>query len=77
MSLLDMLPLLVPWDGKTRNRTLNVANSRPTRKTECKAKINALRQDGVIQLMTIRNIHMASIQKNLTSSNVIEKFVMP
>ncbi|KAG6627411.1 hypothetical protein CIPAW_15G125700 [Carya illinoinensis] len=35
-----------------RNRTLNVANPRPTGKTECKAKINALRQDGVLRLTT-------------------------
>ena len=43
--------------GKARNRTLNVANPRPTGKTECKAKINALRQDGVLRLTTIHNIH--------------------
>ncbi|KAF5447732.1 hypothetical protein F2P56_033259 [Juglans regia] len=43
--------------GKARNRTLIVANSRPTGKTECKAKINALRQDGVLRLMIVHNIH--------------------
>ncbi|XP_042988747.1 protein FAR1-RELATED SEQUENCE 5-like [Carya illinoinensis] len=43
--------------GKARNRTLNVANPRPTGKTECKAKINALRQDGVLRLTTVHNIH--------------------
>ncbi|XP_042968953.1 protein FAR1-RELATED SEQUENCE 5-like [Carya illinoinensis] len=41
--------------GKAWNRTLNVAN--PTGKTECKVKINALRQDGVLRLTTIHNIH--------------------
>ncbi|XP_035538479.1 protein FAR1-RELATED SEQUENCE 4-like [Juglans regia] len=29
--------------GKARNRTLNVANPRPIGKTECKAKLNAIR----------------------------------
>ncbi|KAF5457562.1 hypothetical protein F2P56_021655 [Juglans regia] len=43
--------------GKARNRTLNVANPRPTGKTECKAKINALRQDCVLRLTTVHNIH--------------------
>ncbi|XP_035540001.1 protein FAR1-RELATED SEQUENCE 5-like [Juglans regia] len=43
--------------GKAQNRTLNVANPRPTGKTECKAKINALRQDGVLRLTTVHNIH--------------------
>ncbi|KAG2670589.1 hypothetical protein I3760_14G092800 [Carya illinoinensis] len=43
--------------GKARNRTLNVANPRPTGKTECKARINALRQDGVLRLTTVHNIH--------------------
>ncbi|XP_041001764.1 protein FAR1-RELATED SEQUENCE 5-like [Juglans microcarpa x Juglans regia] len=43
--------------GKARNRTLNVANPRPAGKTECKAKINALRQDGVLRLTTVHNIH--------------------
>ncbi|XP_042969002.1 protein FAR1-RELATED SEQUENCE 5-like [Carya illinoinensis] len=43
--------------GKARNRTLNVANPRLTGKTECKAKINALRQDGVLRLTTVHNIH--------------------
>ncbi|XP_042972807.1 protein FAR1-RELATED SEQUENCE 4-like [Carya illinoinensis] len=43
--------------GKARNRTLNVANPRPTGKTECKAKINALRKNGVLRLTTVHNIH--------------------
>ncbi|XP_042966222.1 protein FAR1-RELATED SEQUENCE 5-like [Carya illinoinensis] len=43
--------------GKARNRTLNIAKPRPTGKTECKAKINALRQDGVLRLTTVHNIH--------------------
>ncbi|KAF5464364.1 hypothetical protein F2P56_014444 [Juglans regia] len=43
--------------GKARNRTLNVANPRPTGKTECKAKINALKSEGKFQLTTVHNIH--------------------
>ncbi|XP_042988818.1 protein FAR-RED IMPAIRED RESPONSE 1-like [Carya illinoinensis] len=43
--------------GKAQNRTLNIANLRLTGKTECKANINALRQDGVIRLTTVHNIH--------------------
>ncbi|TXG61651.1 hypothetical protein EZV62_013014 [Acer yangbiense] len=43
-------------DGKARNRTLSVAK-RPTGKTECKAKINALRCDGKLRLTTVHNIH--------------------
>ena len=42
--------------GKARNRTLSVAK-RPTGKTECKAKINALRCDGKLRLTTVHNIH--------------------
>ncbi|KAF5473217.1 hypothetical protein F2P56_009842 [Juglans regia] len=44
--------------GKAWNRTINVANPRPTGKTECKAKINALKvADGKFRLTTIHNIH--------------------
>ncbi|KAF5477025.1 hypothetical protein F2P56_003704 [Juglans regia] len=43
--------------GKARNRTFNVANPRPTGKTECKAKINALKSDGKLRLTTVHNIH--------------------
>ncbi|XP_042974915.1 protein FAR1-RELATED SEQUENCE 5-like [Carya illinoinensis] len=43
--------------GKARNRTLNVAKPRATGKTECKAMINALKQDGVLRLTTVHNIH--------------------
>ncbi|KAF5466222.1 hypothetical protein F2P56_016169 [Juglans regia] len=43
--------------GKARNRTLNVAKPRPTGKTECKAKINALKVEGNVQLTTCHNIH--------------------
>ncbi|KAF5451218.1 hypothetical protein F2P56_031492, partial [Juglans regia] len=43
--------------GKARNRTFNVANPRPTGKTECKAKINALKSDGKFRLTTVHNIH--------------------
>ncbi|KAI9196612.1 hypothetical protein LWI28_025428 [Acer negundo] len=40
-----------------RNKTFNVDNPRPTGKTECKAKINALRFDGKLRLTTVHNIH--------------------
>ncbi|KAI9180624.1 hypothetical protein LWI28_006712 [Acer negundo] len=43
--------------GKARNRTFNVANPRPTGKTECKAKINALRSYGKLRLTMVHNIH--------------------
>ncbi|KAG6696725.1 hypothetical protein I3842_09G163000 [Carya illinoinensis] len=43
--------------GKSRNRTLNVANPCPTGKTECKTKINTLRQDGVLRLTMVHNIY--------------------
>ncbi|XP_042971413.1 protein FAR1-RELATED SEQUENCE 5-like [Carya illinoinensis] len=43
--------------GKARNRTFNVANPRPTGKTECKAKINALNYDGKLRLTTVHNVH--------------------
>ena len=42
--------------GKAHNRSLSVAK-RPTGKTECKAKINALRCDGKLRLTTVHNIH--------------------
>ncbi|KAF5475357.1 hypothetical protein F2P56_007166 [Juglans regia] len=43
--------------GKARNRTLNVVKPRPTRKTDCKAKINALKVEGKFRLTTVYNIH--------------------
>ncbi|TXG60917.1 hypothetical protein EZV62_012280 [Acer yangbiense] len=43
--------------GKARNRTFNIGNPRSTGKTECKAKINALRSDGKLRLTTVHNIH--------------------
>ncbi|KAG6706726.1 hypothetical protein I3842_07G235200 [Carya illinoinensis] len=43
--------------GKARNRTFNVTNPRPTGKTECKAKINALNYDGKLRLTTVHNVH--------------------
>ncbi|KAF5457179.1 hypothetical protein F2P56_021301 [Juglans regia] len=44
--------------GKARNKTINVANPRPTGKTECKAKINALKvADGKFRLTTVHNLH--------------------
>ncbi|XP_040994275.1 uncharacterized protein LOC121240813 [Juglans microcarpa x Juglans regia] len=50
--------------GKARNRTLNVARRCPTGKTECKAKINALKVDGKFRLTTVRNIHNHSLSPN-------------
>ncbi|XP_042939384.1 protein FAR1-RELATED SEQUENCE 5-like [Carya illinoinensis] len=43
--------------GKARNKSLNVANPRPTRKTDCKARINALRVEGKMRLTTVYNTH--------------------
>ncbi|KAI9182432.1 hypothetical protein LWI28_025316 [Acer negundo] len=43
--------------GKARNRTFNVGNPHPIGKTECEAKINALRSDEKLQLTTVHNIH--------------------
>ncbi|XP_042979904.1 protein FAR1-RELATED SEQUENCE 5-like [Carya illinoinensis] len=43
--------------GKARNRSLNVANPRPTGKTERKAKINALKVEGKMRLTTVHNTH--------------------
>ena len=43
--------------GKVRKTTSNVAKPRPTEKTGCKAKINALKVDGKLQLATVHNIH--------------------
>ncbi|XP_041011242.1 protein FAR-RED IMPAIRED RESPONSE 1-like [Juglans microcarpa x Juglans regia] len=52
--------------GKARNRTLNVARPHPTGKTECKAKINALKVDGKFWLTTVNNIdnHGLSLNKS-------------
>ncbi|XP_042971217.1 protein FAR1-RELATED SEQUENCE 5-like [Carya illinoinensis] len=48
--------------GKARNRILNVANPRPTGKTECKVKINTLKAaDGKFRLTTVHNIHNHSL----------------
>ncbi|KAF5477392.1 hypothetical protein F2P56_004037 [Juglans regia] len=43
--------------GKARNRTMNVAKPRPTGKTDCKARINALKVKGKMQLTTVHNTH--------------------
>ncbi|KAK0580907.1 hypothetical protein LWI29_007643 [Acer saccharum] len=48
--------LLSYYKCYARNRSLSVTK-RPTRKTECKAKINALRCDGKLRLTTVHNIH--------------------
>ncbi|KAF5441779.1 hypothetical protein F2P56_037010 [Juglans regia] len=50
--------------GKARNRTLNVARPRPTGKTECKAKINALKVDGKFRMTTVHNIHNHGLSPN-------------
>ncbi|XP_042950400.1 protein FAR-RED IMPAIRED RESPONSE 1-like [Carya illinoinensis] len=52
--------------GKAWNRTLNIAKPRPTGKTDCKAKINALKVEGKLQLTTVQNIHNhgLSLQKS-------------
>ncbi|XP_042974613.1 protein FAR1-RELATED SEQUENCE 5-like [Carya illinoinensis] len=43
--------------GKARNRTSNVARPRPTSKTDCKARINALFGKGVLMLSSVNNTH--------------------
>ncbi|KAF5477038.1 hypothetical protein F2P56_003717 [Juglans regia] len=43
--------------GKARNHTTNVAKPRPTTKTDCKAKINAILLDGVLRITTVENAH--------------------
>ncbi|XP_018810009.2 protein FAR1-RELATED SEQUENCE 5-like isoform X1 [Juglans regia] len=43
--------------GKARNRTSNVSKPRPTTKTDCKAKINAIVLDGVLRITTVDNAH--------------------
>ncbi|KAG6723539.1 hypothetical protein I3842_03G213600 [Carya illinoinensis] len=51
---------------KARIKTSNVANPRPTGKTDCKARINALRVDGKMRLTTVNNSHnhVISLQKS-------------
>ncbi|XP_035541673.1 protein FAR1-RELATED SEQUENCE 4-like [Juglans regia] len=43
--------------GKARNKSSNVANPRPTGKTGCKARINALRVEGKMRITTVHNTH--------------------
>ncbi|KAF5450028.1 hypothetical protein F2P56_030410 [Juglans regia] len=43
--------------GKARNKSLNVANPRPMGKTDCKARINALRVEGKMRITTVHNTH--------------------
>ncbi|XP_035546621.1 protein FAR-RED IMPAIRED RESPONSE 1-like [Juglans regia] len=43
--------------GKARNKSLNLAKPRLTGKTECKAKINALKVERNVRLTTVHNIH--------------------
>ncbi|XP_035543634.1 protein FAR-RED ELONGATED HYPOCOTYL 3-like [Juglans regia] len=43
--------------GKARNKSSNLANPRPTGKTDCKARINALRVEGKMRLTTVHNTH--------------------
>ncbi|KAG6643252.1 hypothetical protein CIPAW_09G196800 [Carya illinoinensis] len=43
--------------GKAQNRTMNVAKPRPTGKTDCKARINALKVQGKMRLTTVHNTH--------------------
>ncbi|KAG6657029.1 hypothetical protein CIPAW_04G062400 [Carya illinoinensis] len=43
--------------GKARNRTSNVTRPRPTSKTDCKARINAMFIDGVLKVSTVNNSH--------------------
>ncbi|XP_035540049.1 protein FAR1-RELATED SEQUENCE 5-like [Juglans regia] len=43
--------------GKARVKSFNVAAPRPTGKTDCKARINALKVDGKMRLTTVHNTH--------------------
>ncbi|XP_042944536.1 protein FAR-RED IMPAIRED RESPONSE 1-like [Carya illinoinensis] len=43
--------------GKARIKSSNPANPRPTGKTDCKARINALRIEGKMRLTTVNNTH--------------------
>lgn len=43
--------------GKTQNQTSNVTKLRPTRKTNCKAKINAIKIDEMLRVTTVHNTH--------------------
>ncbi|XP_042988795.1 protein FAR1-RELATED SEQUENCE 5-like [Carya illinoinensis] len=43
--------------GKVWIKSSNVANPRPTGKTDCKARINALRVEGKIRVTTVHNTH--------------------
>ncbi|KAF5470562.1 hypothetical protein F2P56_011066 [Juglans regia] len=49
--------LVCARDGKARNRTMKVAKPCPTGKTECKAKINAIKVEEKVWLTTCYNIH--------------------
>ncbi|KAG6674149.1 hypothetical protein I3842_15G028400 [Carya illinoinensis] len=43
--------------GKARNRKTNVARLRPTSKTECKARINVMFENGVLKVSSVNNSH--------------------
>ncbi|KAG2726407.1 hypothetical protein I3760_01G111200 [Carya illinoinensis] len=43
--------------GKARIKSSNPANPRPTGKTDCKTRINALRIEGKMRLTTVNNAH--------------------
>ncbi|XP_041017151.1 protein FAR-RED IMPAIRED RESPONSE 1-like [Juglans microcarpa x Juglans regia] len=49
------------WVGKARNKSYNLTNPRPTGKTSSKARINALRVEGNMQLTTVHNTHNHSL----------------
>ncbi|XP_041009341.1 protein FAR-RED IMPAIRED RESPONSE 1-like [Juglans microcarpa x Juglans regia] len=44
-------------ERKARNKSSNVANPHPTGKTDCKARINALRVEGKMRITTVHNTH--------------------
>ncbi|KAF5468087.1 hypothetical protein F2P56_012268 [Juglans regia] len=43
--------------GKARKRITNISKPRPTTKTDCKARINAVLADGVLRITTVCNAH--------------------
>ncbi|XP_042989757.1 protein FAR1-RELATED SEQUENCE 5-like [Carya illinoinensis] len=45
------------WERKARNKTMNVAKPRSTGKTNCKARVNALKVERKMWLTTVHNTH--------------------
>ncbi|XP_042960040.1 protein FAR-RED IMPAIRED RESPONSE 1-like [Carya illinoinensis] len=65
--------------GKARNRITNLSKPRPTTKTNCKAKINAIFVDGVLCITTVQNAHNHGLSprkaKNFRCNQAIDENV--